>query len=76
MGAALVDPDLVDTINLVIRKKPDDEKRAIFKEKIKQYPTPENCDKLKVPRVDHLLWDQLETQTRSRDASLQQVQQT
>lgn len=75
-GESLSDTDLADTINQVARNKADEDKKSWIKDKIKQYPIPDNCGKLKVPRVDDLLWDQLESQTRSRDAGLQQMQLT
>ena len=76
LGPALVDADLADTVNHVVRAKIDDDKKALIKDKIKQYPVPENCHKLRLPKVEDLLWDQLESHTRSRDASLQNIQQT
>ena len=52
LGSVFADVDLSDTVNNVVRAKIDDDKQKLIKEKIKQYPGPENCQKLRLPKVE------------------------
>ena len=51
-------------------------KDAKLKEKLELYFRPENCDKLKLPLVNHELWGKLRPQVKTQDLQFANVQQT
>ena len=57
------------------REKSSEETAKLLQDKAAEYGMPGNCTELAVPRVEDLVWDQLDMQTRTRDAALQGLQQ-
>ena len=57
------------------REKTSEEAAKLLQDKAAEYGVPGNCTELAVPRVEDLVWDQLDMQTRTRDAALQGLQQ-
>ena len=47
----------------------------LLQDKAAEYGVPGKCTELAIPRVEDLVWDQLDMQTRTRDAALQGLQQ-
>ena len=70
-------PDVnVHLANLVNKRFAGKLKEAKLKEKFELYVRPGNCDKLKVPLVNHELWGKLRPPVKSQDLRLANVQQT
>lgn len=70
-------PDVnVHLANLVNKRFAGKLKEAKLKEKFDLYVRPGNCDKLKVPLVNHELWGKLRPPVKSQDLRLANVQQT
>ena len=65
---------LMEFITKCMRKRQSEDALAILKDKAKAYAKPGNCPDLSVPRVDDLIWDQLEKTTRAKDANWQAMQ--
>ena len=73
-GAPAVSTSMADFLTKCMRKRPSEEAMKMLKEKAKEYGTPDNASDLDAPRVDDLVWDQLPSASRSRDAGWQAVQ--
>lgn len=56
--------------NMCSRKLP----QTKFKEKLDKYPRPGNISALQVTQVNQLVWDNLQPATKSRDLSIQKIQ--
>ena len=67
--------DLATMVRKCAREKTSEEAAKLLQEKAAEYGVPGNCTELAVPRVEDLVWDQLDMQTRTRDAALQGLQQ-
>ena len=67
--------DLATMVRKCAREKPSEEAAKLLQDKAAEYGVPGNCTELAVPRVEDLVWDQLDMQTRTRDAALQGLQQ-
>ena len=67
--------DLAMMVRMCAREKPSEEAAKLLQDKAAEYGVPGNCTELAVPRVEDLVWDQLDMQTRTRDAALQGLQQ-
>ncbi|PFX26429.1 hypothetical protein AWC38_SpisGene8893 [Stylophora pistillata] len=62
--------------NLINKRFAGKLKEAKFKERLELYVRPGNCEKLKVPLVNHELWGKLKPPVKSQDLRLANVQQT
>ena len=62
--------------NLINKRFAGKLKEAKLKEKLDLYVRPGNCEKLKVPLVNHELWGKLRPLVKSQDLRLANVQQT
>ena len=62
--------------NLINKRFAGKLKEAKLKEKLELYVRPGNCEKLKVPLVNHELWGKLTPPVKSQDLRLANVQQT
>ena len=63
-------------VNLINKRFAGKLKEAKLKEKLELYVRPGNCEKLKVPLVNHELWGKLKPPVKSQDLRLANVQQT
>ena len=66
-----VNEDLAEIVNGLIQKGLSDEK---LQDKLNKYPSPENCAALCKVKVNQLIWDNLQPNTRSQDLRFQKVQ--
>ncbi|PFX12485.1 hypothetical protein AWC38_SpisGene23553 [Stylophora pistillata] len=62
--------------NLINKRFAGKLREAKLKEKLELYVRPGNCEKLKVPLVNHELWGKLKPPVKSQDLRLANVQQT
>ncbi|CAB4043109.1 Hypothetical predicted protein, partial [Paramuricea clavata] len=66
-----VNDDLAEIVNGLVQKGLSEEK---LQDKLNKYPSPENCEALSKVRVNQLIWDNLQPNTRSQDLRFQKVQ--
>jgi hypothetical protein len=66
-----VNNDLAEIVNGLVQKGLSEEK---LQDKLNKYPSPENCKALSKVRVNQLIWDNLQPNTRSQDLRFQKVQ--
>ena len=66
-----LDSQLASSINYLMLHKLDEKNMQDTADK---YLCPENCQALDVPKVNTTIWDNLKTNTRTKDAKLQRVQ--
>ncbi|CAB3984921.1 Hypothetical predicted protein [Paramuricea clavata] len=63
--------DLAEIVNGLVQKGLSEEK---LQDKLNKYPSPENCEALSKMRVNQLIWDNLQPNSRSQDLRFQKVQ--
>jgi len=66
-----VNDTLAKTVNTLFRKRLSDD---TVNEKLKSIHRPANCDSLTVPRVNPLIWEKLQSDTRSGDIKVQKIE--
>ena len=67
--------DMATMVRKCAREKTSEEAAKLLQDKDAEYGVPGNCTELAVPWVEDLVWDQLDMQTRTRDAALQGLHQ-
>ena len=69
------DPNINEHLaNLINKRFAGQLKEAKLKEKLELYARPGNCEKLKVPLVNHELWCKLKPPVKSQDLRLADIQ--
>ena len=74
VGADMGDPirsDVANSLNFALVEKLEDK---CLQDTIDKYKCPQNCEALVVPKVNPQIWENINSQTRSRDLKLQRVQ--
>ena len=66
-----IDENLSNSVDFLLANKLEEKQLADIAQK---FPRPENCELLRVPKVNPLLWDNLSTATKSVDLKLQRCQ--
>lgn len=59
-----IDEKLSKIVNKALRGNVDSEKLKLLQ---KKYKRPENVENLQIPKIDHFVWDQLKSNTKSND---------
>ncbi|XP_046344061.2 uncharacterized protein LOC124124828 [Haliotis rufescens] len=68
---APIDTKLAELVHQVFTTKFDD---AVIEQKLKDLKKPANCLDLNTPEINKLIWDSLQSDTRSMDVKMQRVQ--
>lgn len=66
-----VNDTLANTVNTLFRKRLSED---TMNEKLKSIHRPANCDSFIVPRVNPLIWEKLQSETRSGDIKMQKIE--